>query len=691
MPHLLIVEDSATQAEQLRFILESSGFNVTVAHRAEAALPILDAGKIDLVISDIMMPGMSGYDLCRYIKAAPSLRRIPVVLLTTRKDPMDIFEGLECGADNFHTKPYDAAHLVERIHYILSNRQLKAEGKLRVGVEVAFFGKIITINSDKEQILDLLISAFEDTVRVNRALESSKEELAAANRKVAEYAQRLEGRIKTSEEHYRTIFNGIAEGIVTLDSTGCITSLNPAAESMFGASADTLLGSPFTRLIAPPHDNFRVLTSSDDARNLDGLRHDGTRIPLSIRFKQLHSDESCSHAIVIRDLTVEKQAEEQLRHSQKMESIGYLTGGLAHDFNNLLTILLGNSEELSERLVAQPELRQLASTCVQAADQGAALTRRLLAFARKQTLNPSLVSVDQLVQGMLPLLQRTLGRGIDISTNHGGSLWKAEVDASQLESALLNLCINARDAMGDSGKLTIETENVALDASYVACNPGLSEGEYVLLTVSDTGNGMPPEVIARAFDPFFTTKGEGKGSGLGLSMVYGFIKQTRGHIKIYSEQGHGASIKLYLPRASKASLTEPPTIPTRQAVHGSELILAVDDDDLIRTHIQLQLHQLGYKVLLAGSGKEALEILDAEPGIDLLLTDMSMPGDMNGSQLAELALAKRPDLGVLFMSGYTRQSLQNNNRLNRDAIMLNKPFRRDQLAEKVRSALEQRP
>ncbi len=382
------------------------------------------------------------------------------------------------------------------------------------------------------------------------------------------------------------------------------------------------------------------------------------------------------------------EMEAQLSQSSKMEAIGQLTGGIAHDFNNLLTVVLGNAEALTDSLAELPDLREMAEITVNAAMRGSELTSRLLAFARKQTLEPRVMDVSQLIQGMDSLLRRTLPENIAIEIVRAGGLWKTEVDPGQLESALLNLALNARDAMPNGGSLTIEIANASLDDDYVASEPGLEPGQYVLIVVTDTGSGIVSEHLEQIFQPFFTTKEVGKGTGLGLSMVYGFVKQSGGHIRVYSELGEGTSIKLYFPRSfahhGGISLKRSNQI----ALGGTETVLVVEDDRLVRNYVVSQLKALGYHVLEAAEAKSALEILHQVPGIDLLFTDVVMPGGMGGRELSEEARALRPNLKVLFTSGYTENSIVHNGKLDAGIELLSKPYRREQLALKLRKVLE---
>lgn len=392
----------------------------------------------------------------------------------------------------------------------------------------------------------------------------------------------------------------------------------------------------------------------------------------------------------ITDVTEKQQLEEKLRQAQKMEVVGQLTGGVSHDFNNLLTIILGNSEVLEDELSGEPELQELARMSLEAALRGAELTSQLLAFSRKQPLDPKPIDVAALLAGMDGLIRRTLPENINLEIIRSGGLWTIEADAAQLESTILNLAVNARDAMPAGGCLTIEMANAALDDDYVATEPDLKAGHYVLISVTDTGHGIESDILDRVFEPFFTTKEVGKGSGLGLSMVFGFVKQSGGHIRIYSELGEGTCFKLYFPRSQNDQRPVSARHSGRHIQGGNEAILVVEDDAAVRSHVCAQLRGLGYRVHEAASGNDALELLQCTPDIDLLFTDVVMPGGMGGRDVAEAARNLRPGIAVLFTSGYTENSIVHNGMLDPGIKLLNKPYRRQQLAAKIRDALGDR-
>jgi signal transduction histidine kinase/CheY-like chemotaxis protein len=385
------------------------------------------------------------------------------------------------------------------------------------------------------------------------------------------------------------------------------------------------------------------------------------------------------------------ETEDTLRQVQKMEAVGHLTGGIAHDFNNMLAIIMGSLDLALRRLErGDSKIEKHLLNAQDGSRRAAALTQRLLAFARQQPLAPEPIDANKLVAGMSDLLRRSLGETIQLETVLGGGLWRINVDGNQLESALLNLAVNARDAMPDGGRLTIETANAHLDDGY-SLREGVPAGQYVLIALTDTGIGMAPEIIAKAFDPFFTTKKTGSGTGLGLSQVYGFVKQSGGHVKIYSESGEGTTVKIYLPRLfGTAAVNHKAAEPDQSAMptgDGSITILVVEDEEGVRNHAVEVLRELGYKVLEAGDGATALRLIDEHPDITLLFTDVVMP-EMNGRRLAEEAAKRRPSLKILFTTGYTRNAIVHNGMLDHGVNLLSKPFTLEQLARKLAEALK---
>jgi signal transduction histidine kinase len=401
---------------------------------------------------------------------------------------------------------------------------------------------------------------------------------------------------------------------------------------------------------------------------------------------------SDSNSRLVRQIEEREKAEAALRQAQKMEAIGQLTGGVAHDFNNLLQIMMSCMDAMRRRLnrLELPtetalDIMRYVNGAMSGGERAAALTRQLLAFARRMPLEPTRLDVNKLVSGMSELLRRTLGESISIETVLAGGLWATFADGNQLESALVNMAVNARDAMPQGGKLTIETANAALDDTYASAYEDLVPGQYVLIAVTDTGAGIPADILSRVFEPFFTTKDVGHGTGLGLSQVYGFVKQSGGHIKIYSEPGEGTTVKIYLPRlmSSQADTGGPALEQPLPLSVRAETILVVEDEDAVRAFSVEMLRELGYNVLEAADAHAALRVLEAQAGIDLLFTDVGLPGGVNGRALADEALKRWPELKVLFTSGYTRNAIVHGGKLDPGVALLGKPFTYAALAQKV--------
>jgi PAS domain S-box-containing protein len=500
----------------------------------------------------------------------------------------------------------------------------------------------------------------------------------------------------------RSITDTALDAFVQIDQAGTIVEWNPQAEATFGWPRREAVGQLLGALIVPSAHRehhaqglARFLrtgesTILDKRMELAALRRDGREITVELTITALRRPDGFIFNGFIRDVTDRIAAEGQLRQSQKMDAVGQLTGGVAHDFNNILTVITGTIEILEDGVADRPDLATIAKMIDEAATRGAELTRQLLAFARRQPLDPRETDVNRLVIETARLLKPTLGEHIEIESMLEDDAWSALVDPSQLSAAIVNLAVNARDAMPNGGKLTLETGNVVLDEAYAAGNSEVTPGAYVTIAVSDTGMGIPADIRDRVFEPFFTTKEVGRGTGLGLSMVYGFAKQTGGHIKIYSEEGHGTAVKLYLPRTigQAARAAEPALAPATP--RGTETILVVEDDTLVRGYVIAQLESLGYTTLAAADGVAALALVDKGVAFDLLFTDVIMPGGMNGRQLADAIRKRRPSLNVLYTSGYTENAIVHHGRLDPGVALLNKPYRKSDLARKIRDVLASR-
>jgi PAS domain S-box-containing protein len=494
----------------------------------------------------------------------------------------------------------------------------------------------------------------------------------------------------------RAILESAIDAIITIDADGIIETVNPAAEALFRYPRDEFVGRNVHFLMPEPyhseHDgyirNYRatgIKRIIGIGRQVIGRRADGTTFPMHLSVSEFYVDGVPHFTGVIHDITAQVEAEQALRHAQKLDAMGQLTGGIAHDFNNLLTVIVGNLEMLEAKLT-EPAQRELLTEALEAADLGSRLTSRLLAFARRSLLEPKVVDLNMLVAGLTDMLHRTLGETVALSTALTPDLGTTRVDPAQVESAIINLAVNARDAMPGGGRLVLETRNTVIDEAYAATEAGLAPGEYVQLSVSDTGSGMPAAVRERAFEPFFTTKEKGRGTGLGLSMVYGFAKQSGGHATIYSEEGIGTTVNVYLPRYAAA----PPTVSAadeRTASANGETILVVEDDDRVRRLTVARLQQLGYRVLEASSAAQALATLEKNDRIDLVFTDLVMPGGMSGSELAIEVRQLHPSVRLLLTSGYAEE-LANSDRMNAMRLkVLRKPYRQTELARAIDETL----
>ena len=548
-------------------------------------------------------------------------------------------------------------------------------------------------------LISLLAGAVVGTLSLNRA------QADVANRRLREdvaQRQKVEQQLRVSEAKFHRLFDNIPlpTFAISRDSFRYL-EVNKAAVAKYGYSHDD-----FSRMlitdVRPETDRASMVRYMESVREQDSYggesRHqlrDGTVIDVDITAHNIELDGRQATIVVANDITERKQAqaalaesEQQLRQSQKLEAVGQLTGGIAHDFNNILTVITGTIEILADGVAHDAKLAEIAKLIDEAASRGADLTRALLAFARRQPLQPRDVDINALVLGATKLFRSTLGEHIEIEHTFAGEPWPAFVDPGQLNTALLNLALNARDAMPGGGKLILETANVMLDDSYAQGDGEIHPGAYVMVAVSDTGTGISPDHRDKVFEPFFTTKDVGKGTGLGLSMVYGFVKQSGGHVRVYSEQGCGTTIKLYLPRAAEepgvtAEDTSAPAISG-----GSEIILVVEDDELVRSYVTTQLAGMGYATRVAANAAEALSLVQEGAEFDLLFTDIVMPGGTNGRVLADEIRQCRPRTRVLFTSGFTEVAAVRHGRIEAGVNLLNKPYRTADLALRIREALD---
>lgn len=510
--------------------------------------------------------------------------------------------------------------------------------------------------------------------------------------------KRAQSMVEEREARLRSVVETAPDAIITIDRRGIVQSFSEAAEDLFGYAAGEVIGHNVKMLMPigyrEKHDGYlnRYLTTGEKriigiGRQVEAQRKDGTIFPIELAVGEVKVGNSHIFTGFIRDLTARVKLERQLRQAQKMEAVGQLTGGVAHDFNNLLTVISGNLELLESRLTDEED-RAILKEAQEASQLGAELSKRLLAFGRRQPLQPRPTDLNALVSGMVDLLRRTLGETIQIQMHLADGLSAIMVDPGQVENALLNLGVNARDAMPNGGRVVIETARAEIDRAYVAAYSDLAPGRYITLSVTDTGTGMTPEVRQRAFEPFYTTKGPGSGTGLGLSMVYGFVKQSGGDVHIYSEVGHGTTVRLFLPARDEDAAGMDGHLGAGGAheVTG-ETILVVEDDERVRRVSVRRLKRLGYEVVETDSGPAAMEVIDSGQPIDLLFTDIVMGGGMTGVDLAREARNHRPELKILFTSGYAEPAVVEDGLMTTNAGWLGKPYSSNELQAKLRELL----
>ena len=588
---ILVVEENPSEAEQLKHILEQHGHIISVAHSAALALASIRKINPQIVISAVLLPGMDGYALCREIKADENLKNIPVILLTSLSDTKDVIRALECGADNFITKPYDEALLMSRIQYIVLNRELRLSAAPQTGLEIIFDGEKYAITTGRQQMVDLLIAAYEAAVQKNHACVRYEHKLKALNE-----CLRIEVKETTSELREETADRKLAE-----------------------------------------------------------------------------------HLLV--------ESEERLQHAQKMEAVGTLAGGIAHDFNNILTAIIGNAQLGLARVRPEDQLYEHLIEIEHSGKRAAELTRQLLIFSRREQLERTTVDLNDTIQEFSKLLRRIIGEDLELRFQPAADLSTVFADPGQMEQVLMNLAVNARDAMPEGGELLIETQNVMVDEAYCRLRPHARPGKYVQISVTDNGVGMDTDTRQRIFEPFFTTKEVGKGTGLGLALAYGIIKQHEGMIHVYSEAGQGTTFKIFLPAQEKA--VEGRVQETQPVLRGGpETILIAEDDESLRKLLGGILTGLGYNVILTCDGKAAVETYSSHSGrIDLVMLDMVMPR-MGGREAYERICTLGAQVAVIFMTGYSSEMAQNSFILETGAVFIQKPYGVGALSLKVREALD---
>jgi signal transduction histidine kinase/DNA-binding response OmpR family regulator len=680
---VLLADDNADMRDYVRRLLEAQGYAVETAEDGEVALASARRSPPDLVLTDVMMPKLDGFGVLRGIRTDPKLAGTPVLMLSARAGEEAKVQALDAAADDYLAKPFAARELLARVNSNIQMAIVRRDAARSVMQSEQRF-----VMSQERLTLALStgrVAIYDWDVASDRlSIQGPLSEVFGATLEDAANGLPLSAIVKSIHPDDR-------ESVMALIARTVETEEPFEAEYRVqgGASPRTVLsrGHIYTRPSGQKMFSGALIDITEEKAAEQALQRE-------LEFRRLaearlQAINSTLEQRVETEVAERIKAEEALRQAQKMEAIGQLTGGVAHDFNNLLTVIMGGLDTIRR---SRPEdhtrIKRATDMALQGTQRAASLTGRLLAFSRRQPLEPKPLELNVLVREMTELLHRTLGEPIELEAVMAPRLWPVEVDQNQLESAILNLAVNARDAMPDGGKLTIETANTALDESYSARDTEVIPGQYVMLSVSDSGSGMSKETLDRAFEPFYTTKEVGRGTGLGLSMVYGFVKQSGGHVTLYSEEGQGTTVKLYFPRfKGKLGTTDTDQGPPAPAASREEVILVVEDNEDVRSYSVTILRELGYKVLEAVDAETALQILEGTDRIDLLFTDVVLPGK-NGRILADSAKLLRPALRVLFTTGYSRNAIVHQGRLDADVHLISKPFTFDQLAARVRDVID---
>ena len=705
-PEMLVVEDSPTQAELLKNILEQKGYRVSVAGSGEEALDLMVQRAPTVVISDVNMPGMDGYELCRRIRKNPLFARIPVVLLTSLSDARDVLNGLECGADNFITKPYDPKRLLSRIQNICTSLELRRGERMQIGVEVFFGGQRHFITSERQQILDLLLATYETAVQVNLDLKRTQEELKAANRdlekKVAERTAALQQELaerKRAEERVReqaALLDKARDAIMVQDLQHRVVYWNRGAERLFGWSSAEVLGKSIHEFLCEEfaaHEE-KALKSLLSAGEWSGeicfrTREKKPFIVESRRTLLLDSAGNAHSVLIINtDITEKKQLQEQFLRAQRLETIGALAGGVAHDLNNVLAPVLMASEMLESDLTSESS-RAMLEIIKSSAVRGGEIVRQILSFARGGVPGRNVFQVGHLLREAVKFAKRTFPRTIAIELEIAPGLWPIEGDATQVDQVLMNLLVNARDAMKAGGTIRVTAENTMLEDKAVAGDTRRASGLHMVLTVSDTGCGIAPQELERVFEPFYTTKGPGQGTGLGLATVATILKAHNAVAEVSSKPGQGTRFSIYFPASeSEGTVDELETSPELPRGNG-EWVLLVDDEQSFVQMSRVSLETSNYRVLSAFNGAEALRIYqENSEKIALLVTDCLMPALSGPALIAEVHRIN-PALPVIVTTGLGSEGGLKKGEDSKITSVLSKPFKPEDLLLAIHRGLQQ--
>jgi two-component system cell cycle sensor histidine kinase/response regulator CckA len=704
MQRLLVIEDSPTQAEELRLILESAGFEVAAASDGRHGLDQFMASRFDAVISDILMPRMSGYEFCRAAKSRPETRDIPIMLLTTLSDPpMDIIQGLECGADNFISKPYEAAALIARVQSMLRGKRMRDDTKLKVGVELFFLGKKFTIDSDKEQILDTLISTFEGIVHTNRELRAREVDLAVAKAKIEDYAKQLEGRVRVSEQKYRSLMEHANDAIFVIDAHGTTLEINRQTEQLLGRPASAIVGRPFHEFVISGERDYasvqfqKILEDGQATiRDLRLDRQDATFVCADFSASLVHTEGRQIVLAIARDMTERNRLQHQVLQNEKLVTVGTLAAGIAHEINNPTAVVLANmgvirayADDVAAMLAegggldrgpelerATAELDEVIHDCTHAAERIRDIVRDLKGFAHIGEGDVGLVNINERLDATLRMASNEVRYRARIEKDFGGDLPAIVASPGKLGQVFLNLIVNATQAI-DEGK--IEENKITITTRF--------EDGRIRVSVRDTGKGIPQEILFKIFDPFFTTKPVGAGTGLGLSICQDIVKKHNGEIRVESEIGRGTTFSVYLPLDTGLELPSRRAVLESSETPGSNLMVIDDEPSLLKAYQRM----LGgrHKVTLALGGRAAVELLSASgPRYDVFLCDLMMP-DIDGVDLHGYIAEKYPGLErrMAFISGGAFTPRVQEFLARVDNPRLEKPFAIDDLRRVIAAVL----
>jgi PAS domain S-box-containing protein len=662
---ILAVDDLPANLVALEMMLQSVSVELVKARSGDEALRRLLEDDVALILMDVQMPGLDGFETAALIRQRERTRHVPIVFLTASYHSDMHMKGYSLGAVDYINKP-----IVPEV--------LQA----KVSVFVELFRKTEEVKQQAELLRDLQRREHE-------------REFAEARQEWKEQSQRD---TEAAKQKLMAIFEATPDLIAIVSPAGILQYMNRGGRRMLGlGETEDVLKLKLAELRSEQEGTL-VLNEALPSARRDGIWRGETAYSgpegKAIRVSQVilaHASETGEvefFSMIARDITEQRELEQQFRQAQKLDGIGRLAGGIAHDFNNLLTVILGRSQMLQSKLDSDSPLRRDADLIYRTGERAAALTHQLLAFSRSQVLRPRILDLNAVVTEMEKMLRRLIGEEIELTTALAPALGRVKADPGQIEQVILNLAVNARDAMPSGGKIMIETANADLDQSYAARHVEVPAGPYIMLAVSDTGCGMSPEVQSRAFEPFFTTKEEGKGTGLGLATVYGIVKQTGGNIWLYSEVDRGTTFKVYLPRINEAAEThQANSTGVQEPIRGFETILLVEDNETVREHTNDILAGAGYNVLIAEDVEDAQRLCSTHQGhIHMMLSDVVMPR-MKGPDLAKHCLSTRPDMKVLFVSGYTNASVTDHGIFESGAAFLEKPFAADTLLSKVREVL----